>query len=98
MLGDEERARAATVEFAAGTTPEREAEAVSLAQRTGAPVDAVKADPDGARKAVERQRLADLSPTTQRWLTENPNRYALVKDDIGTLDKLGLSISRTFDV
>ena len=96
MLGDEERARAATVEFAAGTTPAQEAEAAALAQRTGAPVDAVRADPDGARKEAERRQLAALSPTTQRWLTENPNRYALVKDDVEQVNRLGLTISRTF--
>ena len=97
MLGDEERARAATVEFAAGTTPAQEAEAAALAQRTGAPVDAVRADPDGARKEAERRQLAALSPTTQRWLTENPNRYALVKDDVEQVNRLGLTISRTFE-
>ena len=97
MLGDEERARAATVEFAASTTPAQEAEAAALSQRTGAPVDAVRADPDGARKEAARRQLAALSPTTQRWLTENPNRYALVKDDVEQVNRLGLTISRTFE-
>lgn len=97
MVADEDRARASVVEFAGGTSPEQEVEIRSLAQKTGAPAEAVRADPDGARLAAERARLAALSPTTQRWLTENPSRYALVKDDVGTLDKLGLAIGRTFE-
>jgi len=96
MLADVERAKASTIQFAAQTTPEQEAESLSLSRRTGAPAEAVRSDLEGARMEAQRREMAALSPTTQKWLTENPNRYALVKDELGTLDKLGLAISRTF--
>lgn len=76
-------------------TPERTAEVIELAARTGAPVGVVRADPEGARQHVERQQLATLqtaSPTVAAWLTDDPDRYALARDDLDTAARLAVPL------
>ncbi|MCR6661656.1 MAG: hypothetical protein NVV60_00550 [Luteimonas sp.] len=77
--------QAGAITLAQDTTPDKTAEVIDLSRRTGAPVGAVRADPEGARQQVRRDELAAAPPTVAAWATSDPDRYAMVQDDIPLL-------------
>lgn len=92
-IADEERRQhAGAVTLAPETSPAQAAEVVNLANRTGAPVGAVRADPEGARMAVERENLAALPSSVSSWITADPERLATARDDLPALRALSLPL------
>lgn len=90
-LLDERAAReASAIDLTGKESPDVVAEQFRLAEQAGAPVEAVRDDPEGARLKLERDRLASLSPATRRWLAANPDNYAIAKDDTGPLNEMAV--------
>ncbi|TWT23607.1 hypothetical protein FQY83_02970 [Luteimonas marina] len=90
VAGRQQQQTATVIAATEGQTSQATAEVIDLSQRTGAPVGAVRADPEGARQHVERQQLDTLaaaSPTVSAWVTGDPDRYALARDDVPLLGR-----------
>ena len=90
-LLDERAAReASAIDLTGKDSPDAVAEQFRLAEQAGAPVEAVRDDPEGARLKLERERMAALSPATRRWLAANPDNYAIAKDDTSPLNEMAV--------
>lgn len=75
---------------AIGTNPDVEADLFKVSQETGMPLEAVRADPENARKfakmsKLDIMRMEEKSPVVAKVLSENPITARLWHDEIDRL-------------